>query len=1261
MSNQAATIEVGYDPIIPGVVYHKYIIYTDTNGDEHVAHGHRKNVGPNDHWEFEVSYGDATWQWGQNGRNSSAEWAERTSNDHRETIATPVGMTTASAWETIKNTMQKVEDNGIYYVIPWQNSNSLVDTALALAGLPLPVNDSHLDENGGHDANFHWTPGSNNILIDPDAPEGTPPEDARQPERIPPGSPIKPPSGNSQNGPVLGSPDAPNPNGGGPCSDDLGTGGDHISGPLGPSLTPPQCPLVIDLDGDGIELTALADSGTQFDLDSNGFAEHTGWVKPDDGLLAMDRNANGLIDDGSELFGGDAGGFTALGTLDTNDDGVIDSSDDDFDKLRVWQDTNGDGVTDEGELQTLADAGIESISLVTTDPGTTIEGHTVGANGTVTLDDGTTRTISDIWFENNPAVTRYLAPADFTYHADMWELPYLRGYGTVADLHVAMTEDADLRASVRALVLASDSESMTDLRARVADIVLEWAGADDTATDARGNHVDARHLVALEALSGQDFTQETQAGGTFAPDPDTQAGLAIETAFDKVVDMMTLRLIAQSPTSAFIIDLGDNPTTADEADVYSHAFAQLGFATFNPISNDLEADKALLLARLAQVNPSDVVATPLFETRAPDDVLLTIRSTGEQLVLSASMGTGATDMGTITFADGSTWNTETTLAEAAEHDTVALGTTGADTIDGDAEANFIDGQEGNDTLRGGAGSDTYAFARGDGSDTIEDIVSASSAEINRLRIEGYAPTELRVARPGVNGDGIKISFEGTTDAIEILDFSQTAIRAIEFDDGTTWEEEELLTQLLHTMKTSGTVTGTRFVDTYEHALGDGSYAITEVSDAHRDKADRLKFTDVNLDDVNFSRVGDNAVITLSNGETVTLVNQTGSDHLTLIEHMEFSDGTELNAEGIRIAVLDGMKSSGSGSVTGTAFVDTYEHALGDGSYAITEVSDAYMDKADRLKFSDVNLGDVSFSRVGDNAVITLSNGETVTIVNQMGSDRFTLIEYIEFSDGTEMSAAEIRTAVHNGMKASGAVVGTAWEDTHTHALGDGSYSITEEEDGTSNPDTLELTDVNPDDITAVQAGDDIVIGFSNGETVTLVNQLGSGDSGMEQITFADATVWDTAALEARSLTDSPTAGDDAITGFDTDDTIDGGEGNDTIRAGKGDDTLSGGAGDDTLDGDWGLDTLRGGAGNDMLIGGRHTDTFVFSADDGADTIEDFDDGTDTIEFDIAGLTFADLTITADGEDVLITYDTDDTIRLVATEVNALTAADFAFA
>jgi hypothetical protein len=111
-------------------------------------------------------------------------------------------------------------------------------------------------------------------------------------------------------------------------------------------------PLVLDLDGDGIETTSVK-AGAYFDHDGNGFAEQTGWASSDDGLLVMDRNADGVINDGTELFGDQTvlqngqkatDGFQALAELDTNADGAIDINDTAFAQLKIWQYIDGDGM-----------------------------------------------------------------------------------------------------------------------------------------------------------------------------------------------------------------------------------------------------------------------------------------------------------------------------------------------------------------------------------------------------------------------------------------------------------------------------------------------------------------------------------------------------------------------------------------------------------------------------------------------------------------------------------------------------------------------------------------------------------------------------------------------------------------------------------------------------------------------------------------------------------------------------------------------------
>jgi len=180
---------------------------------------------------------------------------------------------------------------------------------------------------------------------------------------------------------------------------------------LNPASSRYSTPLILDLDGNGVSTLGLG-SGVQFDINATGQKISTGWVAPTDGLLALDRNHNGTIDDGSELFGSAtilpdgskaANGYAALAALDTNHDGVIDSRDSAYADLVVWVDSNSDGISESGELHSLASLNIASISVNDQAASSVQNGNIVGLTSTYTSTDGSTHAAADVWFATGAA------------------------------------------------------------------------------------------------------------------------------------------------------------------------------------------------------------------------------------------------------------------------------------------------------------------------------------------------------------------------------------------------------------------------------------------------------------------------------------------------------------------------------------------------------------------------------------------------------------------------------------------------------------------------------------------------------------------------------------------------------------------------------------------------------------------------------------------------------------------------------------------
>lgn len=206
-------------------------------------------------------------------------------------------------------------------------------------------------------------------------------------------------------------------------------------------------PLILDLDNDGFDIESKK-LGTYFDLNCDGFAERINWTRKD-AVLALDKDGNGLIDDGGEVFGDyhlladgsrAKNGFEALAQYDTNGDGVIDENDEIFDQLRLWVDENGDGVSDAGELKSLKDLHIKAINLDYKYVNQTTDTEAlIGNVATFVYDDNSVGNIGEMWVSSDlyDTIEKVIVSVTDTTNG----LPNVRSYGKVNSLHTAIELD----------------------------------------------------------------------------------------------------------------------------------------------------------------------------------------------------------------------------------------------------------------------------------------------------------------------------------------------------------------------------------------------------------------------------------------------------------------------------------------------------------------------------------------------------------------------------------------------------------------------------------------------------------------------------------------------------------------------------------------------------------------------------------------------------------------------------------------------------
>ena len=594
-------------------------------------------------------------------------------------------------------------------------------------------------------------------------------------------------------------------------------------------------PLVFDLDGDGITTVSIDDSNAFFDLDNNGFAEKTSWVGAKEGLLAYDKNGDGIINGGNELFGDRtlmkdsktlaSSGFTALAEYDDNKDGKIDSNDAIYTLLRIWQDSDGDGIASASELKQLVDLGIVSIGLSYNNTGVADGANNIQVRtGTFTLADGSTRMTGEYLLNRNPVYSVDSSQVEIS--DDVALLPNVQGAGNVGSLHKAIMQDKS--GSLRGLVNQFIAEKDVAKREALAeDILARWAGVGSVDPKSRGDAFDARKLAVLEKFFGAEFQGS----------PNVNSAPLLKSSYTKLFEVVYVSLISQAQLKDIVnsvVDDNDEVSFEKAKQIIDDAISRDSVAGVGLLSEFVRAMKYYGLK-----SSEEFIVLRSYYVGKSAEYGRIIDFAGEQVLRGTASGDSLSVGSQYTLIDGDAGN-----------DTL-IGNDGNDTL--------IGGQ-GNDTLRGGYGDDIYIFNKGDGVDYIEE----ERGDNDTIQFgEGITLKDLKFFRYDSSGKSLYITVGDNGDAISIKnyfndgDYSRPTdtfkVEKILFSDGTTIDATYIYEQVR-------TITGS----------GDG-----DILSGHDDQDDILHGLDGN--DTIYGRIGNDLLYGDAGNDT--LIGNDGNDTL----------------------------------------------------------------------------------------------------------------------------------------------------------------------------------------------------------------------------------------------------------------------------------------------------------------------------------------------------------------------------------------------
>ncbi len=886
-------------------------------------------------------------------------------------------------------------------------------------------------------------------------------------------------------------------------------------------------PIVFDLDGDGVE-TRNVDAGAHFDHNGNGFRERTGWVGADDGLLVWDRNDDGRITDGSELFGNRtllpdgvtaaANGFAALAAWDANGDGKIDANDPVWANLRIWRDADSDGMGTPAEIAaTPPDLGITAINTgyttaATVDP----QGNAHRQIGSFTRSDDSTGAAEDIWFKTDPVHS--VAPELVPVPADVAALPNLPGYGTLYSLRQAMARDTSgtLKGLVAAFVAEADP-GQRDLL--VEQILFRWAGADTVDPASRGPLMDARQLALLEAFMGQGYV-----GYQGVVNPHHTSAPLLKDAYARLKEWT----YAQLDIETHLADLyrlipfswdSQRGLVGDLAPVRAELQARL---TANPVTG--QRDLSEFTRSIRALKTEDMLGFWAFRDAfvTQDPAFGWVIDSGG---LNQIIGTAASEGLNGTFLRDA-------IRGGDGNDTL-WGQQGEDTLYGDAGRDILYGGPGDDLLVGGAGDDEIYGEAGrnrlEGGDGQDRIYGGEEAD---LLIGGTDNDFLY----GNGGDDTLLGGPGD-DSID----GGAGADTLDGGSGNNYAN------------------GGPGGDTYLFNRGYGTLTIQD-SDPVPGVVDTIQLGPGILPaDVKARRQGAHLVFTI-NGTTdqLGILNFFLSDMPDgQIEQVRFSDGTVWDVALIKQLVLQG--TPGPDTLIGYGSPDSISGLDGSDSLYGRDGDDTLSGGPGNDSLSGEAGNDTLLGGTGDDS---LYGGDGADTINGGGG-----WDYAEGGPGGDTYVFDrgLGTLTLRDLDTTPGVIDCI-------QLGPG--VLPSDVTIWRNGDHLNLK-IN-------DTGDTLGVLYFFYQDLP--------DNQIEQIRFENGTSWGLAAIKQMVLTG--TAAADTLIGYATADTLQGLAGNDTLWGRAGDDRLDGGLGADTLYGEAGNDTYVVESTGDVVVesAGNGTDT-----------------------------------------------------------------------